>query len=82
MQHNGVLGARRLCCAAATAALVVREYLVVFGGRTYVQCNIALHNQECPMLALIERLLDAAFAPLARELERLPPEALRYRIFF
>jgi hypothetical protein len=34
------------------------------------------------MLALIERLLDAAFAPLARELERLPPEALRYRVFF
>ena len=34
------------------------------------------------MLALIERLLDWVFAPLARELERLPPEALRFRVFF
>ena len=34
------------------------------------------------MAAWIENFLDALFAPLARELERLPPEALRYRIFF
>ena len=34
------------------------------------------------MLAFLERLLDAMFAPLARELERLPPEALRHRIFY
>jgi hypothetical protein len=34
------------------------------------------------MLALIERLLDAMFAPLARELERLPPQALRFDVYF
>jgi hypothetical protein len=34
------------------------------------------------MLALIERALDAYFAPLARELERLPPQALRFTLFF
>ena len=34
------------------------------------------------MAALIERLLDAMFAPLARELERLPPQAMRFGVFF
>ena len=34
------------------------------------------------MIALIERILDAMFAPLARELERLPPQALRFNPFF
>jgi hypothetical protein len=34
------------------------------------------------MLNLIERLLDAMFAPLARELERLPPQALRLDVYF
>jgi hypothetical protein len=34
------------------------------------------------MLTLIERLLDAMFAPLARELERLPPQALRFDVYF
>lgn len=34
------------------------------------------------MLALLERLLDAMFAPLARELERLPPQALRFGVYF
>ena len=39
-------------------------------------------TMEWTMLAALERLLDWAFAPLARELERLPPEALRFRVFF
>ena len=30
------------------------------------------------MIRFIERALEAFFAPLARELERLPPQALRY----
>jgi hypothetical protein len=30
------------------------------------------------MVARIEKILDAMFAPLARELERLPAQALRY----
>ena len=34
------------------------------------------------MAARIEKILDAMFAPLARELERLPPQALRYGVFF
>ena len=34
------------------------------------------------MLALIEKILDAVFAPLARELERLPPQAMRFNVFF
>lgn len=34
------------------------------------------------MLARIERILDAMLAPLARELERLPPQALRFGVFF
>ena len=45
-----------------------------------LQCSIDL---ECAaMIALIERALDAFFAPLARELERLPPQALRFNVFF
>ena len=34
------------------------------------------------MIAAIENFLDAMFAPLAREFERLPPQALRFNIFF
>ncbi len=34
------------------------------------------------MLALIEKFLDAMFAPLARELERLPASAMRFHVFF
>lgn len=34
------------------------------------------------MVALIEKFLDALFAPLARELERLPPQALRFHVYF
>jgi hypothetical protein len=30
------------------------------------------------MIAAFERTLSALFAPLARELDRLPPSALRY----
>ena len=34
------------------------------------------------MVAVIERLLEAFFAPMARELERLPPQAMRFNVFF
>ena len=34
------------------------------------------------MVAWIQKLLDAMFAPLSRELERLPPQALRFNVFF
>jgi hypothetical protein len=32
------------------------------------------------MIASIERVLNALFAPLARELNRIPPSALRYLV--
>ena len=34
------------------------------------------------MLAWFEKILDAMFAPLARELERVPPQAMRFHVFF
>ena len=43
---------------------------------------VALHNGGVEMLALIEKFLDAMFAPLARELERMPPQAMRFTVFF
>jgi hypothetical protein len=35
-------------------------------------------TQESPMIASIERFLDALFAPLARELARMPASAFRH----
>jgi hypothetical protein len=32
------------------------------------------------MIATIERVLNALFAPLARELNRMPPSAFRYLV--
>ena len=32
------------------------------------------------MIAALERFFDALFAPLARELERMPPSAFRHLI--
>jgi hypothetical protein len=34
------------------------------------------------MVALFEKFLDALFAPLAAELERMPPQAMRFTVFF
>ena len=42
----------------------------------------ALHKWSDIMVALIEKFLDAMVAPLARELERLPPSAMRFNVFF
>jgi hypothetical protein len=45
--------------------------------------NAALHNDRVTqMVALIEKILDAMFAPLAREFERLPPQAMRFHVWF
>lgn len=43
---------------------------------------VAPHNGGFEMIALFEKFLDAMFAPLARELERMPPQAMRFHVFF
>ena len=43
---------------------------------------VAPHNGGIDMIALFEKFLDAMFAPLARELERMPPQAMRFTVFF
>jgi hypothetical protein len=44
----------------------------------YAPHNAALHKGVVTMIAAIERFFDALFAPLARELERMPASALRH----
>ena len=44
--------------------------------------HVALQHGVTPMIAMIEKFLDAMFAPLAREFERLPPQAMRFTVFF
>lgn len=43
----------------------------------YVQCNIALQHRRPIMAARLERFFEALIAPLARQLEGLPPSAAR-----
>ena len=43
--------------------------------------HAALQYGVTQMIALIEKILDAMFAPLARELERVPPQAMRFHVF-
>jgi hypothetical protein len=40
--------------------------------------NIALHKRGLPMISAIVRFFDSLFAPLAHELGRMPPSALRH----
>jgi hypothetical protein len=74
---------QRSCGIAAQTRTHRPESLAVNESDTYLRhtlrCSI---SEECRMIAFIERALDAFFAPLARELERLPPQALRYTVFF
>jgi hypothetical protein len=44
----------------------------------YAPHNAALHKGVVTMIAAIERFFDALFAPLARELERMPASAFRH----
>ena len=58
------------------------EILDLVEVEAYLPSYAAMHNGVTQMVALIEKFLDAMFAPLARELERLPPSALRFNVFF
>jgi len=60
------------------------EILDSFEAGPYLHSYAALHTNKgvTQMVALIEKILDAMFAPLARELERLPPQAMRFNVFF
>jgi hypothetical protein len=51
-------------------------------GAAYLPSYAALQQGVTQMVALIEKFLDAMFAPMARDLERLPPQALRFNVFF
>ena len=48
----------------------------------YVPIIPHCNNGVTQMVALIEKFLDAMFAPLARELERRPASAMRFHVFF
>jgi hypothetical protein len=39
--------------------------------------NVALHTRRSEMIAKLAKLIEAMFAPLARELARMPPQAFR-----
>ena len=53
--------------------------LAISGADTYVHRNKKLRRtKESPMIAAIEKFFDALFAPLARELARMPASAFRH----
>ena len=57
--------------------------LAFLQGEAYLQLTLHCTTRGVTqMVALIEKFLDAMFAPLARELERLPPSAMRFSVFF
>jgi len=59
------------------------EILAIPEMTAYIQATLhCTIRRDSPMIALIEKFLDALFAPLAREIERLPPQALRFTVFF
>jgi phosphate uptake regulator len=65
----------RRCGAGASFAV---KNLERSAGHAYVHCNIAAVHKEIVMIAAIEKFFDALFAPLARELARMPASAFRY----
>jgi hypothetical protein len=73
---------RTTCGIAAQIYSSGREILVIPETNPYLRLQVALHNGGFDMIALIEKFLDAMFAPLARELERMPPQAMRFNVFF
>jgi hypothetical protein len=51
------------------------QHLIPICGAQYCTAQ-----RRVPMIASIERVLNALFAPLARELNRMPPSAFRYLV--
>ena len=47
-------------------------------GQPYVHCNIPHCTRESVMIAAIEKFFEALFAPLAKELARMPASAFRH----
>jgi hypothetical protein len=55
------------------------ETLAISRSLAYMHCsNAALHTGVTEMIAKIRALLDALFAPLGRELARMPASAFRH----
>jgi len=46
----------------------------------YATHNAAMHKGVLPMILAIERFFDSLFAPLAREVGRMPLSALRHML--
>jgi len=58
------------------------EILDLTESEAHMPSHAAMHKGVTQMVALIEKFLDAMFAPLARQLERVPASAMRFNVFF
>ena len=67
------------CGVAAQVGSYTVENLAISALRTYLHCNkCCVAQRSLLMIAAISKFFDALFAPLARELARIPPSAFRY----
>jgi len=72
MQHE-------TCGVAAQVGSSAVENLAISACDPYVQRNkCCVAQRSLLMIAAISKFFDALFAPLARELERIPASAFRY----
>ncbi len=72
----------RRCGIAAQIYSPDPEFLEILEDRDYLRHTLQRTKGVTQMVALIEKFLDAMFAPLARELERMPASAMRFNVFF
>jgi hypothetical protein len=75
---------RSIRCAALQRIFIHEALKSLQPPRAVPICRATLHCTKgvTQMIALIEKFLDAMFAPLVRDLERLPPQAMRFGVFF
>jgi hypothetical protein len=67
------------CGVAAQAQSAAVKNLAISALDTYVHRNkCCVAQRSILMIAAISKFIDALFAPLARELERIPASAFRY----